>query len=129
MKNNMDMLNQFIQLKETILNIDMDEMKKNIENTGKYFLDKVTDYSGPIFQRVFIDEANSIKIPKCLPAYGKINWFITSSVEDLLYPNGLPYGSYNNKMFVNGVKGSGFIKHIFNINLEKKIIHKICIDV
>lgn len=120
MKSNMDMLNQFIQLKETILNIDMDEMKKNIENTGKYFLDKVTDYSGPIFQRVFIDEANSIKIPKCLPAYGKINWFITSSVEDLLYPNG-GGEAYNNHMFVNGVKGSGFIKHIFNINSGKRM--------
>ena len=32
---------------------------------SKYKLDYILEYTGPLFQRVFIDEANSIRIPKC----------------------------------------------------------------
>ena len=111
-RNNRELLDNFIKMKERILSVDIEKMKQNIENTGEYFVNKITEYTGPIFQRVFIDEANSIKIPRCLPVYGKINWFITSSVEDLLYP----YGSYSNYNCINGIKGTGFIKNIFGQN-------------
>ena len=78
------------------------------------------EYTGPIFQRVFIDEANSIKIPRCSFAYGKVNWFITSSVEDLLYPYGKKDYTLG-KVVINGIKGSGFIKDTFYSNNGKNL--------
>lgn len=107
-------------LKNSINKIDIDKLKEDIEKAGKYRLDLINQYSGPVFQRVFIDEANSIKIARCMVAYGKVNWFITSSVEDLLYPNGRKDYNYN-KISVNGIKGSGFIKDTFIHNSGKNL--------
>ena len=109
-------------LKNSINKIDIEKLKEDIEKAGKYRLDFINQYSGPIFQRVFIDEANSIRIAKCAQAYGKVNWFITSSVKDLLYPNGKRvYDMSLSKIFVNGIKGSGFIKDTFIHNSGKNL--------
>ena len=47
-----------------------------------------------------------------------MNWFITSSVEDLLEPYGKK-DYYASKVLVNGIKGSGFIKDTFANNYGK----------
>jgi len=91
----------------------------------------VLHYSGPIFERVIFDEANSIKIPSCRRAMGKINWFITSSVEDLLYPHGrwnYNINSHNQSTLpqqINGIRGSGFIKNTFSNNSNRNMLQAI----
>lgn len=117
---NIFLLEGLIQCKDLINNIDMDGLKKNIEKMGKYTLDNILEYTGPIFQRVFFDEVNSIKIPSCMWAIGKINWFITSSVQDLLYAHG-KYDYSNSKILINGIRGSGFIKDIFYNNCGPRL--------
>ena len=105
-------MENFDFIKEKINTIDQVQLNENIKNSGKYTLPWIKEWKGPIFERVIIDEANSIKIPRCRAAYGKVNWFITSSVKDLL----VPYGSKDwvkNKILINGIKGSGFIKNVF----------------
>lgn len=117
---NKNFLENLSVLKSSINKIDIDKLKEDIEKAGKFKLDMIYEYSGPVFQRVFIDEANSIKIAKCMPAYGKINWFITSSVEDLLYSNGKK-NYQSGKILVNGIKGLGFIKETFSNNNGKHL--------
>lgn len=110
-----DFLENLENLKENLVHTNIDDIKQKLKQLGKYKLSLSVKYKGPIFQRVFFDEANSIKIPRCQYAYGKMNWFITSSVEDLLEPYGKK-DYYAGKVIINGIKGSGFIKDIFNNN-------------
>ena len=105
-------------LKTKLEEISIDSIKENIVKFGKYKLSTGVHYKGPIFQRVIMDEANSIKIPRCKSVYGKINWFITSSIEDLLEPYGKK-DYYAGKVIINGIKGSGFIKDSLAANYGK----------
>ena len=98
----------------------MDELENTIKSVGNYKLESKKCFKGPIFERVFIDEANSIKIPNMEPIYGKVNWFITSSLEDLFFPNGRR-NICTGKIYVNGIKGTGFIKQVFKDNSSKNL--------
>ena len=115
---------KFNKLKQVINNVPFDDLIDNFDEHAKN-LDYIYRYSGPIFERVIFDEANSIKIPRCRKAYGKINWFITSSVENLLRPYG--YWSHNDSSLslVNGITGSGFIKDTFVTNSNRYLINYI----
>lgn len=106
-------------LKINLEKFNIEKFKDQRIKQGLYSPNYILKYSGPIFERVFIDEANSIKIPKCQYAYGKYNWFITSSVEDLLVPFGKK-NYYSNKIIINGIKGSGFIKETFSHNMDTR---------
>ena len=73
----------------------------------------VTQPSGYIFQRVIIDEADSIHIPAFPTIHAKYTWFVTSSINNLLYPHRKDrWDSANNKYetISNGIKGTGLIK-------------------
>lgn len=112
--------NNFKLIKQQIMNIDTDNFEEKIKKYGNYKLNSILEFKGPVFQRVFIDEANSIKIPRFPYIYGKFNWFITSSVEDLLFPNGR---SSFNKINTTGIKGTGFIKQTFIDNSNKNLVN------
>jgi SNF2 family DNA or RNA helicase len=71
-------------------------------------------FKGPVFQRVFIDEADSINIPRCGTMYGKFNWFITSSVGNLLFPRGFRH--WQSGLVIAGIKRTGFIIDTFREN-------------
>jgi hypothetical protein len=76
------------------------------------------------FQRVFIDEADNIKLSHGAAPLGLFNWFITSSVENLLFPDGrysaLKDGtdeiSYNNVEQVSnkGLHYKNYIRNLFS---------------
>ena len=116
----------FANLKNTINNININTFVDNLKSYSKK-LDYISVYEGPIFDRVIFDEANSIKIPRCRIAYGKINWFITSSVENLLRPYGY-WSNDNSNTVVNGIHGSGFIKETF-INNSSRKLHRFIQDI
>lgn len=112
-------LNEVMKIKEYLNNLDLEKIKEEFKNKIYYSLTSIFKYSGPIFERVIFDEANSIKIPACLSGMGKFNWFVTSSLEDLLYPCGdKSWCRYSKKIKVNanGISGTGFIKKIFKFN-------------
>jgi len=117
---NSSFIDDFMKLKTLVNDVDMLKLKDSINKLGKYKLSFIKKYSGPMFERVFIDEANSIKVPRFRYAYSKITWFITSSVDDLLYPRGKK-DWYKNKVIINGIKGSGFIKNTFYTNSGKQL--------
>jgi hypothetical protein len=108
-------INSLKDYKKIINSIDIEGLEKNIEAKGNYMLKKIKKINCPIFERVIIDEANSINLPNCPEAYGKYNWFITSSVKELLFPFGKKDYS-NNKIIINGINNIGFIKNIFSLN-------------
>lgn len=113
-----EFLDLFLNLKNSMNDIELEMLTELIDNNGKYPLSNILDYNGPLFQRVIIDEANSIQIPACKPSYGKVNWFVTSSVENLLYPIKNSWQYFYNST-TEGIKGSGFIKNIFMENTGK----------
>lgn len=117
-----NLINNINMIKEYINGIDMEELENTIKSSGNYKLEWVKYYKGPIFERIFIDEANSIKIPNMEPIYGKVNWFITSSLEDLFFPNGRRSLS-SGKILINGIKGNGFIKQVFKDNCSKNLVN------
>lgn len=101
-------------LRELLNNHDLNQQihKDIVENKDN--VKTALIYKGPLFQRVFIDEADSINIPRCAVMYGKFNWFITSSVGNLLFPRG--YRHWQSGLVIAGLKRTGFISETFREN-------------
>ena len=115
-------IEEYKKLKQKINDIDINELVINVDKYAKQ-LNNIRIYKGPLFERVIFDEANSIKISNCEYAYGKVNWFITSSVEDLLRP----YGMWENNSIpgsknIDGIRRTGFIRDIFAKNASPRLI-------
>lgn len=112
-----DEFDAFIEkMKKLRLGINYDTMNQT-KNLATCFVNK--KISGFVFQRVIIDEADSIKIPSCPDLYGKYTWFVTSSVNNLLYPKGKRvYENYKYNSISNGIVGSGFIKNTMRANVD-----------
>ncbi len=108
-ENKFEQIDTFItQITELRKEINLESMSQT-KNYGLCSENNVI--SGFIFQRVIFDEADSIKIPNCPKIYGKYTWFVTSSINNLLYPKGKKvYENYKYKTISNGIVGSGFIK-------------------
>ena len=69
---------------------------------------------GYMFQRVIIDEVDSIRVPNFPYIYGKYTWLVTSSINNLLYPRGkYKFCTKQGKNIIlsKGIYGSGFIKN------------------
>lgn len=89
------------------INYENLQKKQNLENS--YYTNTIK--SGYMFQRVFVDEVDTIKVPAFPYVYGKYTWFITSSIDNILYPKGkLDYIDGVYKKTIDGMKGSGFLK-------------------
>lgn len=122
----------FQHTKETIDMEYINSISENIEKLKNFDINKFNDENkkaivkyifrvkkGYIFERVIFDEADSVNIPACRDCYGKFVWCITSSIQNLIYPNGcrryncIDYES--NKDF-RGFKNNGYLKRIFQNN-------------
>jgi len=125
-----------IELQEPIINKEKIDFLKNnlrtynlqlddfIQNTNWKGLDinnyvKYTPYiktiQGFYFQRIIIDEVDSIKIPAFPFLFSKQIWYVSSSINNIVYPrshrkwNSIT-SSYN--IISNGISGTGFLKDI-----------------
>mgnify|MGYP003683490745 FL=1 len=80
--------------------------------------------SGYMFQRVIIDEVDSISIPAFPNIYGKYIWLITSSINNILYPI-KKWKQTNNGVTIlsNGIKGSGFLKQLILNSTHNRRCH------
>jgi len=103
-------INNLDELTQNLVSLDLDKIKNAVNECSKYKIEYIKKYKGPLFERVIFDEANSIRMPNCRYAYAKINWFVTSSVDDLLCPWG-KRDHYTNKIIIKGITGKGFIKN------------------
>jgi SNF2 family DNA or RNA helicase len=74
------------------------------------------------FSRVVFDEADSINIPACRYVSASFTWFVSSSLQNLLFPSGNCYvpsvvPSLNRytitKTSIDGIRRSGYIKDCF----------------
>lgn len=69
-------------------------------------------------KRLVFDEADTIKIPSCSPMNAQFTWLITSSLENVIFPNGYYYirleDSYRHVRRVNvaGIRRHGYINDI-----------------
>jgi hypothetical protein len=74
------------------------------------------------FSRVVYDEADSIKIPACKEIKANFYWFVTSSVQNLLMPNGTYFFRQYDSNIITGINHTGFIKNTF-IKLYNSVEH------
>ena len=95
--------------------------KTNWEDWNKINISKVSavtrsnQLQNYYFQRVFVDEVDSIRIPSFPFAYAKQTWFITSSINNITYPKGKRVWDYDTskyKVISTGIGGSGFLKEM-----------------
>ena len=71
--------------------------------------------SGYMFQRVIVDEVDSIIIPNFPYVMGKYIWFITSSIYNIMFPLGKWSNNYTlnaAKKLSSGISGTGFLKNM-----------------
>ena len=95
-----------------------------------------------VFERVFIDEADNIKITHGLEPRGLFHWFITSSIENLFFVEGsyqllqdeTQNVSFSNVKveYVRGLRYKNYIQSLFlnlnNLNFRAiDVFHKICL--
>ena len=73
---------------------------------------------GYMFQRVIIDEVDSITIPSFPSVMGKYIWFITSSIYNIMFPCAKWSRDYNSDTsssltkLSSGISGTGFLKNM-----------------
>lgn len=77
-----------------------------------------------IVNRVIYDEADSIALTACNKIKSLFYWFISSSINNLLYPTGI-YANYNRvtgryDMAIYGIERTGFIKNTFKSLYQSK---------
>lgn len=78
------------------------------------------------WNRVIFDEADSINIPSCMKPETNFTWFVTSSLQNLMFIHGYYYTIKSSphqfiptrhqiatRHFVNGIKKNGYIKDVF----------------
>lgn len=86
------------------------------ENPNSVFC--MRTYTGPVFQRVIVDEVASVKLSStCCRrrfAIGKFTWFISSSIEECLYPE----GRYVKGKWVSGIPRQSFAHDAFVENIH-----------
>lgn len=112
------------KLKKWSSKINYEQMDKNkfiehtrYENTIRY---------GYIFQRIIVDEVDSISVPAFPYAPSKFIWLVTSSINNLLYPNGKKSWSdkYNDyRVISTGIRGTGFLKDVITTIVGNRNTH------
>lgn len=99
----------YINTKKQLINIDYTKqlilISASMYNT---FADNI-EHLNFKFLRLIFDEADSINISRCRKVNANFYWFITSSINNLIYPTGL---YYRDKTII-GIPKNGFIKDIF----------------
>ena len=70
------------------------------------------------WSRVIFDEADSIKLPACFRPKTRFVWFVTSSIQNLIFASGgyWKYDKHNkivHKMITRGIVNNGYIKSTF----------------
>ena len=87
-------------------------MAENPHKKNTMIIPNIIKYKkGPVFQRVIFDEANSIAVSNCPMLLGRFNWFITSSILDMVFPMGYSH----NYGKIAGIKHTGFIRKSFDL--------------
>lgn len=93
-------------------------------NRFAWYLNKDIYEKPFIVSRLFIDEADNIKLSKARQIYAKMTYFVTSSISNLLIPNGIDFSvarkydyrnghEYEIRINMKGINHHGFIKDTF----------------
>lgn len=115
-------VDDLMNLKELLASIPLEHTKERLGGESYFEFRNIHHYKGPLFQRVFFDEANSIKIPNCQRIMGKFHWFITSSLNEILFPKSQM--SYSERVHLQqiigttntGIRYTGFLKNSLSEN-------------
>jgi hypothetical protein len=113
-----------------LTDFNFNKIKEGIKHVSQYQLMDIKQVKSYVFARTIFDEANSINIAGCEPAYSIYNWFISSSLGEMAYPTGLTYFEGNTrKTRYRGIKHTGFIRDTMMRNAADSIPHFIQFNV
>lgn len=111
-----------IAVKDKMINIidnyDWDKIGVDNEIRQTQFEARISGY---YFQRVIVDEVDSIRLPAFPYIYSKQIWYISSSINNIIYPYGKKKYNYTTgtyKILSAGISGTGFLKEIL-VNMFK----------
>jgi len=107
-----------VTIKKQMFPIDWDEISTNdvvLCNTRYYnMFHKTCPW---VWSRVIFDEADSISIPACIKPNARFVWFVSSSLNNLLFCNGFYLKCDNNgiltRVVTRGIPRQGYIKSTF----------------
>lgn len=137
---NLNRIQQFYdEIKSFSTNFNMEDFKRDAETIqleckGKHFTSQAHTFTGYLWNRVIIDEADSIQMPRAprgiyepvdnIIPYGCFNWFISSSKNTLIHsPRYIRTHSISSLFFVN----MNQTQHNFNRQDVQRFANQICI--
>ena len=116
LNSNLDELTEYILSLKNLINSDVLKKSKN-----KSVVNYINMIHGFYFERIIIDEVDSIKIPSFPYLYAKQIIYVSSSINNIVYPFGL---AKNNKFISTGIRGNGFLREIVGSMFKKKTFSK-----
>lgn len=112
--------NDFVSTVEKFTSI-LNNSANSWDNLEIYNCHRQTEFKsyiyGYYFQRVIVDEVDSIKIPSFPYIYSKQIWYISSSINNIMYPHGKEIwddATHSYKSISTGINGTGFLKDIIS---------------
>lgn len=78
--------------------------------SGSFYRMIHSQFCGYKVQRLIFDEADTINLVGCKRIMASFYWFISSSIHNILYPNGGVI--HSGKTYIDGVRKTGFIKDL-----------------
>jgi hypothetical protein len=81
--------------------------------------------TGLVFQRVIIDEADTIHIPSCPTMLGKVTWLVSASLSNLLVPGGGYIFNGSKKQLLVGIASkSGMIRDRLSLLFKDPLVYR-----
>jgi|TARA_B110000261_G_scaffold161005_1_gene201653 hypothetical protein len=107
----------FIQVRKNMFPIDWEVLKSYDVVLCNAKLYNIFSKSCPLhWSRVIYDEADSIGISACVKPNSRFVWFVTSSLNNLLFSDGYYWKNTDTKIVkvvTSGIPNTGYIKNIF----------------
>jgi len=88
--------------------------------SSSMYVEFINRFKNFIWSRIVFDEADTINIPRCPIVESNFTWFVTSSLENVLFPSGsyfvrlkLPHNRIiTHRKMIEGVKRTGYISDV-----------------
>jgi hypothetical protein len=107
----------YIQIRKNMFPIDWEDLKSYDVVLCNAKLYNIFIKSCPLhWSRVIYDEADSISISGCVKPNSRFVWFVTSSLNNLLFSDGYYWKNTDTKIVkvvTSGIPNNGYIKNVF----------------
>ena len=120
-----------VRTRKHIDEFKIDDVKSITLISSSMYLEFIKTFKHFIWSRIIFDEADTINIPRCPIVDSNFTWFVTSSLENVLFPSGsyfvrlkLPHNRIiTHRKIIEGIKRTGYICDVLK-SLELAEVNK-----